>query len=196
MATVQTDLTPEIIYTGYGGVPDTNRDVSYIPRGHLTAHIFGGVVPLSGIGDNQLVRIDAVLPINYAYAIVDLQVSIVADSGLTMGFMDSGLCRWENVSSGGSRDIVIDFELQGGNDVTMGTGPTVARAYGPVGGSKEIFNSILVSHVNGLGPALLTQFFNLTANDIAYSVQYYAKFLQFDVLQVSNWEVNAPLPTR
>lgn len=192
MATVTTNPVPVITYHPYAGVPDILAELSSIPRGHIDVSVEQGAIALSGAGDNQLVVLSVSLPANFAYALVNLSMSIRANSGsLLVDFNDDASFRWEN-GSGTARTIVDDVAMTANGVSTMASAPLGLKIW-----SHGALPNYVMSPANSSAQVGFTaHVFNPNVEDQAYLFNFYAKFLQFDIEQTLHYAPNAPIPVR
>ncbi len=192
MATVITAPVPLITYQPYAGIADVDAVVTSIPRGHVEVSTFGAAIALSGAGDNQLLRMSVSLPVNFAYAMVDIMASIQASAGLLVDFEDDALMRLEDGLLT-ARTVIYDLQMTATGVGTIGSGPLGIKVYAPV---HSVPNLIIKPSGPTQPVSFLFQVFNPNVEDIAYTFNFYAKFLRFDIDQTLHFGVNAPVPVR
>jgi len=192
VAQLTTALLPTLTYRPYSGVPDLFVERSGVPRGHIDMDVLGGAFPLTGPGDKRLLRILANLPATFAYAVTDVSLGLTAVSGSTNNFSTSGTFLFANGETA-DRTILGTYELVNDGIAGTTTSNLPTRNYGLRGKTPNLV--LRPALANGIVKIDLF-IANNTENDIAYTVDFHAKLLQFDVEQSIFYAPNTPMPVR
>lgn len=193
MAEVQTDITPAPMVVPFGGLPDVDRAPTAIPRAEVRFQSLAAAVAAPGAGDNQLVRIICNLPTNYSYVLIECYASIDTVVTGTNNFDNRADLFIVDDASGVNRQyrIRIPFTADGAVIFSSGVQTKNYAAH-----HFDLPRVTILPQPPGTAPQLFATLNNQTDNDIAYQVNFFARFLQYSVRQATLSGVNAPQPVR
>lgn len=191
MATEQTTKLPVQAWRPYAGVPSIAQTQTFVPRGHLDLTVLAGAIDAPGASTNQLLRINATLPVNYAYAIVDISFAITGLSGASNLWDPSASLSFADGNSV-TRTFSAMSEMVNSNVMVNGGGALPARVYFP----HNLSNMVIRPAEPGQGVVIDIWCQNDTDNDIGYTLDFYCKVLQFSLQQSFEYPVNSPMPVR
>ena len=210
MAVVSTLVTPELRLTPFTGVSEVQREKSGIARAEAV-YTSRGSWPATGVGDNRSISFIWDLDPAYGYVLMDCSCIFLLTATNLMnatGFMEIGT----DLGPGATQKEAQYYQLISYPARQDGTGST---AVGTIG--AQHFNSMypLVTATGGMAfnmvdrpTALLfpfpgvnsieisTVFGEQPTNQILQSYRFYARFLQYDIVQGYNYVVNSPIMTR
>lgn len=192
MATVTTTAVAELMIFPFTGIIEPNNIQSLAARSVVTAQVDNQSIAASGAGDNQQLQINVDLPSNFAYAVLDFCMSItgVASAG-TYNWSQGGSLVLRDALAGANSKVEVPLGLEGGTAAPFDATGDSTMTYKPWCAFKGIIIPLPGDQVRAQ-----TTLFNETANDIAYVVDMYSRFLQFDIAQANDYAVNSPIPTR
>lgn len=185
MAIERTTLTATQELFPYSGIGELARDRSAIPRSELRFGVVGGALAVPTLGDQQQAFISLSLPFNFAHVIVDLTASVQADvAGEAISWPDTAVCNF--FPQGGN--YVYEIELVSGGEHVFSTGS---------GKEQRVYSPTQLPKVTMVPPAGQRNVFNmqLTASGIdgvAVDVDFFARFLTYDIAQANHYLVNSP----
>lgn len=188
MATVTTTLLPIVSTFPFTGYVEPN--LTPAARGEVLAVLKDGTWTASGAGDNQRLIIRVNLPNNFAYVVTDVQLEIKGSVGLVYNVDLQGALNLYNAGSVANRTLDVPIGLTCPGDYALNLADQVAT-YRPL----NLYKGIVIPAFND-NVRLECQFYNTTANDQQYDVDFVARFLQFDINQVHALAVNTAIPTR
>lgn len=190
MATVTTTITPDQEYFPFEGMPDSQRERSAIPMREVRLFKNGDTIPLTGAGDNQSVYFTSSLDRGYAYALVDIFISINCAVGATNNWDDVAIGYFADATTGSNRTKQIQFPLK-----TPGVASqedAQFQCYYP----PKIPQLIMIPAIPSELPILTVGTYNATANDVVATTQFFARFLQYSISQAHHFALSTPLPVR
>ncbi len=179
MANIATSIVIPPVIFGYSTLAGGVIAKSDAPRGEVIFEEPSGAVTLAGVGDTQTVSVSLTLPANFAYVLKDLFFALQSNTDIA---------DWDdtaNVSYRTAGDVVaIQIPL-------MSTG--VAHFSGGQGIRMYDWTHLPTGLTRAAGDASMSvNLANLVTNGEAASVRFYARFLQYDVSQHHDVEVNRP----
>lgn len=189
MAVVNSLFYPTLRPFAFSGLPATDRELSYAPSREIRCYL-DDTIAATGAGDNQRMNVIISLLQGFAYCLVDFSLTIEAAVGATHHFPASCFVNWYNAVS--TPGVGLTMEAVSDNLTYRSTNNQESRTYRiPV-----VPKAILLPS----GPSDQDQFrcesVNQTANDTAYTVSFFARFLEFSVEQAHNWQANTPQSVR
>lgn len=187
MAVDTTTITPTITATPFAGYTQSNVD-TVGARGVIEASVSAVSIPAPGAGDNQLLKLNITLPPNFAYSMVDYCLELRSSSSV-FNWQDNSVLQINQNTAGNGVSRPVGLKSTGTG--LIGSTPQASAYYVPVCPTTALFRGI-----NADSPFIQADFFNSTANDVEYFVLLYSRFLQFDIEQLRNLEVNSPIPVR
>lgn len=188
MATVSTTVTPTQNYLPFTGFIPGRSDESADARAQIIASTVDASIGATGVGDNQEIVIDLRLPVNFAYAMTDFMVGIQAASGATYNFGLRADLQVVNAASNSTIQLPLGSTTPG---VALIDGFEKAT-YCP----DCSWSGILLPATSSDQIRIIWNIWNSTANDTAYTLDCAARFLQYDISQSLNLNVNTPIPVR
>lgn len=182
MALITTTFTPDAITQPFTIFPEPITRFSAMPRAEVHYDIIGGSVTLSGVGDQQAIEVLCFLPVNFAYAIVDLFMDLCIAGTAANTWDRSARCSFNNANVG--RTISVIFPAQAAEDSNTvnsqclqwvpSTLPKIVQAAPP--GINDPFLHVGIE--------------NSELNKGAGTFNFFARFLQYDIEQWHHAEVN------
>lgn len=192
MAIVTTAFSPDGEPFAYSGLTDIARSSGVGASGELSFQEIKGTVLLSGAGDNQRVNVTCDCPPNFAYALQSCYMAIEAQTAATdIGFPDMCEVKIQNANAETDATQLIPFELISSGQAGTRATNTFRKSYGP-----RNLASVIVIPLVGDNVSMTADFVNQTANDQAYEIYFYARFLRFTIDQANHYRVNSPIPVR
>ncbi len=191
MAVEQTVVTPNPAIFGFQGMPDIVGEQSIVPRGEVVFSVIGGIVAATGVGDSQLLTVGCSLPVNFAYAL--LEVACELQGADAVDWDVASLSRWQDDNAlppTGSQSIRIP--VQGlSHGIVQSATPSRLWTYG------TIPNQIIIPKQGfAAGVSMANNFTNGNLQGSSMVFDFYARFLMYDVAQAHHWQANTPTPIR
>jgi len=187
MAVIDTDVSPSLFPFGYTGSPEVLRDKSFYAQGEVRfVTLSAAAVAIPGAGNNQRIVITHTLPANRAYSLLEFTAYLrVTVSGGTYQFGNfEALLTAAQGGSDSSFAIPLFMERSNiGESVTAS--PREGRFW-RLTPPKGIFLS-----TPGDPAVLSVTGFNSNVNDVAYTLNSYARFAQYTVQQAKDMQVNS-----
>lgn len=188
MATITTALAPLPTPVAYiGPAPSQELWQTPIPRGEIDFIEQTAAVTISGAGDNQLLQIQCGIPRGFGY--------VLMDAYMTMQNIDvdawSAATRFRILDSAATPTWRVNQRFEAGSVINTGT-LFFHRTWQLV---APAWQKVIICDKGDDGQ-LLVQVMNLTLDQAAGSVDFLARFLQFDLNQAYRWSVNTPFPVR
>ena len=160
------------------------------PAREAICAINAGAIPLTGVGDNQLLVVDVNLPLSKSYRVAGVFFRINAIAGAAHGFANQIAGSFKNkaiVAEGDGMMVPIEWVTQGtavqGSDID-------GRYYSPA----DLPGILLSPEAPGDAVSLHVEALNSTANDTAYLLRFFARFLEYDPAVALDWSVNRQVP--
>jgi len=185
MATIRTTISPTPQLFPFSGLPDPEGDLSSVPRGELIFSIdpASDNVTEGDTADDQEIFLSMVLPQNFAYALMEIKLSLdgtVAD-----------IPNWDPVAIAaavnGTTNRTMSAALQGvSNGIyhhKTGAGPA-GRVYTFEGMTGLIHSPRASEQAN-----VSIKWANTTVDGEAASVRLWCRFLVYDIAQIHHWAV-------
>lgn len=186
MPNVVTTLQPNPKPQVFAGLPSGSNNI--YPRARIIFE--GGVtVPAKGAGDTSTMKCQINLPVNFAYALDESVVSVGSGSTTDAANVDN-LGYVEIYDGTAMFQSYIQLKAQG------------ESLSGNANGSLKIFNAVesfheLIFNRNGSAPFLTSWIYDQAAGATgSFTLRCYFSFLQYDIDQVTEVAVNAPMPVR
>lgn len=192
MATVTTTLTPVQQYFSFTGYRDPQAVSSVDARAQVLAFIDAGDIAATGAGDNSRMLIDITLPQNFAWVMMDycLQIQAATATPTVFNWDAQGQLFIADGATGLS-NFAAPVGLTGSGEFSTAATARLMQIYKPF-----CPYSAIVNPVPGTSVFCRADFFNSTANDAAYKINLLARFLAYDITQVTDQAVNSPTPIR
>lgn len=189
MTTISTNFTPTASYFPFAGKGALTRDRSDVPRAEVRFLENGAAVTLSGAGDDQRISVICDLPINFAYVISELHLKLSSVvNGVTVTWQDVASASFRD---GGSPQQRIPFE----GSSTGVSGPTQDQKANRIYQFNNLPLVIWKMAPGAMGNLQLTCH-NINEEEPAVTMDFYARFLQFDLEQAIHYAPNVPTLTR
>ncbi len=188
--TIITTLAPPPVSRTFRGVDNPVAQGS--ARGEVTFNVLGDAVTLSGALQDQMLIINSILPVNYAHCLVDLSVRL--ESALVAVDLT-----WDNCALG------IFHNASSANQTNQFTIPMCASGKMTslvAGKAQQNFiaetmpKMIMHPALDSSAVRLQCVFVNPNIEEPAIACFFYARFLQYDILQADNYTVNNPALVR
>lgn len=187
MATTTSSFSPNPAVFPYQGMPEIPMERSAIPRGEVQYRIVGGAVTIGAVGEDQRIAITCSFPPNFSYVLAEVTMKIAVGQGLDND--------WQAVAIGNITDSTgVDINYQTnfeGINTAIGDDTTVV-------GPKRIYGFDNLPKVTILTPPgstpgrLAVTCANLTLAGPVGTLDFFARFYQYDVTQTHHYAVNSP----
>ena len=217
MALTITTITPALWYQPFVGPSQLVRQQSGVARAELVYYINGGSWPASGADNDKQLDITITLPKSYGYVLTDMTAQVTNDSSHVYAQNNALVQVLPDDAATGPGSFWTYLQAPPYN---------VPAAYGNGGSSSasvlELYNAemivkdnpdtLLTKKVYNLAskPTFLiypwknvqetssvtSSFFDNQDNSGAYTIQFQARFLQFDVQQGYDYVLQSPVLTR
>lgn len=189
MATITTSLTPNPISVGYiGPAPNIVLSQTPIPRGEVIFREISTAVTISGVGDDQRIEIICNLPAGFCYVLAEMYMTIV---NVDVDAWDTG-CQVRVQDSVGSPRWRAGLRFEGTTAVQRATAAILLRQYNLV---RPSLQKVIICD-RGDNGELLLRVMNVTTNQAAGTVEFLARFFQYELAQGFYWGTNTSFPTR
>lgn len=171
----------------FADLPPTENNI--YPRRRLIAQSSTTITAKDAL-DTKTIDIDVTLPVNFAYALDQLYIGLGAGGNLDVdNYEPLALCTLQ-FSNAALSDVFFSMESPGITFQDL-DGSRQTYSVSPTQKFSELFSNQI-----GLAPTLSIALndrdaVNLTA---ALNLRFYASFLQYDIRQVDQVVVNAPMP--
>ena len=193
MATVLTSLNPTQRPTTYAGAASIRREDSAIPVDEIEFSSKFSQVATPGAGNNQGLAIACAPPRNFAYVLSQIFLELRTSGASTNNWPNVITGTLGNSSVTAQTDFLVPFELvSNGAGLLQSDAGAESKVYCP----SRAPGQVIVPRLPGATAYLSIQSYNSTANDVAYLVNFYARFLMFTIDQVRNYQVSYPTPVR
>lgn len=185
MAIELTQITPELAMFPWAdtGAPDSS-DKSLRPLGVLQAKVRDTTIAVPAAGDNQVVSVTTVLPVNFMYVLTDIAAYM-----RTVGLVAAN--NWEEFagllffdSAGPAIIDTIEYPMGYNSTLTGASNLTANRAWIPFGPLPK-FLQVGGSTWNSV-------FTNNTNDDISGNLNFMARWVVYTVSQQYDAGVNTP----
>ena len=218
MALVITTITPALWYQPFVGPSQLVRQQSGVARAELVYYINGGSWPASGANNDKQLDIDITLPKSYGYVLTDMTALITYDGGYVTAQNNAQVQVLPDDAATGPGSFWTYLEAPVYNPpaafgIFGGTGlDHLGQSVNSQMIVKDAPDAVLTKKVYNLNdkPTFLiypwknvqetssvtSSFFDNVDNSGAYTFQYQARFLQFDVQQGYDFVLQSPVLTR
>ncbi len=218
MALVITTITPALWYQPFVGPSQLVRQQSGVARAELVYYINGGSWPASGANNDKQLDIDITLPKSYGYVLTDMTAQITQDGGLVSAQNNALVQVLPDDAATGPGSFWTYLEAPVFNPPaaygiypggTTGVNASYVDSNMVVKDAPDTQLSKKVYNLNAKPTFLIypwknvqetssvtSSFFDNVDNSAAYTVQYQARFLQFDVQQGYDYVLQSPVLTR
>jgi hypothetical protein len=218
MALVVTTITPALWYQPFVGPSQLVRQQSGVARAELVYYINGGSWPAAGADNDKQLDIGITLPKSYGYVLTDMTAQITNNSGYVYAqskalvqvlpddaatgpgsfwsYLDAPVDNYPAaLGSSGGVSLSTNTEMRNSLMIVKDAPDTVL--------SKKVYNlnakpTFLIYPWKNVQEtsSVTSSFFDNFDNSDAYTVQYQARFLQFDVQQGYDYVLQSPVLTR
>lgn len=166
-------------------------DDTLFPIGEVSFIEAGQAVTAGEAGDSQAIQLDCVLPVNYAYTLVDINLNLSLTNDMDFdNWSPMARCSFRDTSVGGTKRKIVVFAL------------VSAGAFGEFGGGSEL----IMSPFNGRIPRDLKQvptgnpgnvnleifWVNDSLNGEIAFLGFSVRFMQYSIAVASHATVNTP----
>ncbi len=190
MATTQTAFAPAPIvspFTGLGTLSETVRASS--PRSEVTYSILAGAVTVGAVGEDQRVFINCILPINFAYVVVDCFVRLLTADAADWGVVGELSCADSDSSD---RTFLASQEMISSGTIDVPS-TTISRVWNA---AHPLLRTVMLKAPASAATRCAVSISNASLAGTAGTLDFYMRFLQFDVEQTHHVGVNWPQLTR
>ena len=218
MALVSTTITPAVWYQPFVGPSQLVRQQSGVARAELVYYINGGSWPASGANNDKQLDIDITLPKSYGYVLTDMTAQITNSVGFVSA-QNNALVQVlpDDAATGpGSFWTYLQAPVFNPPAAYSSFGNTALSTLNQYVDSmmlvKDSPDTSLGKKVYNLNDkptyliypwknvqetsSITASFFDALDNSAAYTIQYQARFLQFDVQQGYDYVLQSPVLTR
>ena len=217
MALVITTITPAVWYQPFVGPPQLQRQQSGVARAELVYYINGGSWPAPGANNDKQLDTTITLPKSYGYVLTDMTAQITDSAGYCSAQNNALVQVLPDDAATGPGSFWTYLQAPVFNPpVSYGAGQTTLNSAASWYDSnmvvKDAPDTLLSKKVYNLNdkPTFLiypwknvqetssvtSSFFDNVDNSLAYTIQYQARFLQFDVQQGYDYVLQSPVLTR
>ena len=218
MALVITTITPAVWYQPFVGPSQLVRQQSGVARAELVYYINGGSWPAPGANNDKQLDIDITLPKSYGYVLTDMTAQITNSVGFVSA-QNNALVQVlpDDAATGpGSFWTYLQAPVFNPPAAYSSFGNTALSTLNQYVDSmmlvKDSPDTSLGKKVYNLNDkptyliypwknvqetsSITASFFDALDNSAAYTIQYQARFLQFDVQQGYDYVLQSPVLTR
>lgn len=190
MALITTTLTPLATQLPFiAPAPSIELWETQVPRGEIVFVEQAAAITIAGVGDDQKLQINCDLPRGFAYVLV----------GSNMMITGADVAQWQNNASFRLRDSndaasarwTIHQRYQADSTV-MTIGATLNKVYEL---ESKAVSKVILCNLSVPGQ-LKIQVRNITTDQAAGTVDFFARFFQYDLNQAFRWAVNSPVLVR
>lgn len=191
MAVVTTDITPIGSYVGYQRRALEDQSTrNPLPNGEYQFSIDGsvnGAIPATGAGDNQRFTVECVLPGAQSYVMLGATLTLQGGTaGSTVHWQNTIRGWWQSGTTGtlGVAGFVrqdVDFEAGQASAFGVWSGAVDTQVESKIYELVRVPTVALSPPVAGGTPRLQLASYNATANDQAYMLYFFARFLAYDI---------------
>ena len=189
MALELTTLTPLPTLFGFSGLDEAYRDQSQVPRQACSFNSSANIIPVPNAGDTQATVVKTILPIGYAYVL--LEASMVLDSldGGANNFLDTMGCFAIDSIVSARRTYESFFAMTSpGLIQSSPQSTTKSRVYQTAGRAPKH----VILPAEGQQAQISFRNDNTVADDGQYRLSFRATFLMYDISQSHHFAVNTP----
>ena len=149
----------------------------------------GTVIAATGAGDTSAINVMMLLPKNFAFVMTDFSCQIRAAGNKTNNYDAIGTLRISDANNARTYTQMCPINSEGVARVS----DQEVRNYCPA-----MLPDTMIVPPTGVDEGGFVDFWvsNIVANDFAYTISVYAKFLQYNIIQSFDYRVNAPIPVR
>lgn len=191
MATITTSLAPNPRRFGFTNLPTLSQEESPVPIAELVFTTQFSAVTLSGVGDDQLVKLTCNLPVGFTYVLIDCRMDLQVAN-------DSDMADWDTIAYG-----LISTAASGSQYRSPFQGISRGLISALDGGlpPRSMFQFVsLPSQViipSGQAEAtIVVTIANAVQNSSAGFFTSFVRVLQYNVSQAHHYQVNTPIPVR
>lgn len=217
MALAITNITPALWYQPFTGPSAIERSRSGAARAELVYYVNGGSWPASGAGNDKELDLTITLPKSYGYVLTDMSAQLTNDSGFVSA-QNNALVQVQpdDAATGpGSHWTVLEanYNVPAAYGVVGGSSlSTTLQLYDSNMVVKDSPDTVLAKKIYNIKqkPTFLIypwkntsdtsstsiSFFDNVDDSPAYTLQFQARFLQFDVNQGYDYILQSPVLVR
>jgi len=218
MALVVTNIAPALWYQPFTGPSAIERSKSGAARAELVYYVNGGFWPGAGANNDKELDLTITLPKSYGYVLTDMSAQLTNDTGEVLA-QNIALVRVQpddSATGPGSHWTVLEappynppaaYGLAG--NVTLSTLTELRNSFMVVQDSPDVQFTKKIYNIKQKPTFLIYPWKNTTENSSTtisffdnvdqapgYTVQFQARFLQFDVNQGYDYVLQSPLLVR
>lgn len=188
MATTLTSIIPTPELFGFTGLPNPLQEQSVIPRQEVLFNVVDETVTVAAAGEDQSVDILCLLPVNFAYAL----------SGIFMSITGTDAAAWDPVSlaiwtDGDAINRKLVATIGG---LSLGTCSNPSTSFGPLARAYNFEPLPQVLLLPRDEQRLRVKVGNVSIDGAAMKVNFMARMLMYDISQAHHHAVNTPIPVR
>jgi len=191
MTTTITAFTPFGPQFPFTGLSDDRQELTELPRSEITFNIKNGaIVAGGGVDDDQLLNIMCVLPVNFAYVLVDIHMQLFSSAVLDNADIDDWDATAEAsvIESSEFSDADALWYQQGiSNGTLLALDDIQARR---IWTFDRLMRKVIVPKTTNA--VLTVNVGNNTPDGAAAKVNFQARFLVYDIAQAHHVWVNNP----
>lgn len=191
MAIITTSITPDLVVEPYDGADPAGP----LPLREVRVVALQASIAATGAGDTSLISVKRSMPGNQSYVLTDLAVGLYPITAAATNNYDNVAPGYLSDSDDGTTRTWAEYI----ETVSAGAGWINPGGDGEVkiyGASCPIPKQQVRPSVSGQEPLLEWAVYNDTANDGAYLLDFFARFLVFDLQASRRAAANAALLTR
>lgn len=218
MALITTNISPAIWYQPFTGPSAIERSKSGAARAELVYYVNGGAWPAAGVGNDKELDLTITLPKSYGYVLTDMSAQLTNDDGYVFA-QNNALVRVQpddSATGPGSHWTVleapplnppasygVDNADTNQTRIDMRNAQMIVKDAADTLFTKKIYNIkqkptfLIYPWKNTQDTSSTTiSFFDNEDNSPAYTLQFQARFLQFDVNQGYDYILQSPVLVR
>lgn len=189
MATVTTNFTVDPVVLPYiGPAPFGDQWASAIPSAELMFPIVTQSITIATGGKDQLASIFCNLPGGWAYAFLECNMSIFGGDSANW----DSCAKARMVDGNTSNNWRANFDMCSGGLFHAGTA-SPGQTYQI--DSASILKKIIIPPRDNFAQ-FTVNVMNINLDESAVNLDFFARFLRFDINQAHLWAVNTPVPVR
>jgi len=190
MTLITTTFTPEATpFPFIGPAPSQELWGTIIPRGEVDYVVSAGAITVAGVGDDQRAQVFCNLPRGFGYVMSECSAMI---EGGDVAQWDNGAIFRLRDDNGGDQRWTVFRRFEASSSVISSGGTTKSKIYELL---QPVPSKVIICDRPAAGQ-LAVLFRNITTDQDAGLMNFFARFLQYDLNQAFRWAVNSPFPVR
>lgn len=188
MAVVLTSLVAAFSRTPFIKIPDLQRELTSMPRSIVNFELTAATLAAKPVNDTQELNVSIVLPVEFAYRLINLSISLVQDVAndwTNRGYLEiTNGVRGPQVGSTQRYQAVMDFATR----IPTPSEMWIARL--------SNFPTDILQAIGGSAPVIVYKAHNATAAvGAAGTVNFLTTFLEYDIEQAQRFPIHWPTLT-